>query len=71
MCRWIMVGMLGLTLAGCATGFPGGRTRHLYDYCIAEGRQAAYCEAWAPMQADRLPNLVTGSVIMPVPFPGR
>jgi len=51
--RWLLVGV-GVLAAGCATGLPGSYTRNFYNLCIAEGKEPGYCEAWAPVEADKL-----------------
>jgi hypothetical protein len=65
--RWLAMGALGLTLAGCATGMPGSSTRAFYNLCVVEGREPEYCEAWASAEAHKMAaGGISGVVVVPL-----
>ena len=69
--RILTIALIGITLSGCATGFPGSPTRSFYNLCVVEGKEAHYCEAWAAAEASRLAPQTQGMILMTLPIPGR
>jgi hypothetical protein len=69
--RILTIALIGITLAGCATGFPGSPTRSFYNLCVVEGKEERYCEAWAAAEASRLAPQTQSMFLMTLPMLGR